>query len=180
MNNFVEAVFAIDSHGGMGYKNALPWPRNKEDMKFFSEITKNSILIMGRKTWESDDMIRPLPKRKNIVLTKSPELYREKYESILHHVSFVKSSDPEEIIKFCARFTEQNPHYYRKIVIGGPAVLNLFLPYTRRAYITKLDQQFATDTKIDIKKYLTGFSYSSGQTLNSYSTVTEYVNASVS
>ncbi len=40
-------------NNGIGYKNELPWPKLKYDMKRFQQLTKNKIVVFGRKTWES-------------------------------------------------------------------------------------------------------------------------------
>ena len=58
---------------GIGYNNSIPW-RCKEDMKFFSEITRgkgNNGILMGSNTWRS--LSRPLKNRKNIVVGKTVE-----------------------------------------------------------------------------------------------------------
>ena len=57
---------------GIGVGNSLPWHYPK-DLRRFSKLTKgkgNNAIIMGRKTWESLP-IRPLPGRKNIVLSRT-------------------------------------------------------------------------------------------------------------
>jgi len=63
-------IAAITSEWGLGYKGRLPWSKFTEDMKWFRELTANSIVIMGRKTWESMNSI-PLKGRVNIVVGKS-------------------------------------------------------------------------------------------------------------
>ena len=57
----------------MGIDGKLPWHLPK-DMKFFKNVTiAAGICIMGRKNYESlPDGYRPLPGRKNIILTKNP------------------------------------------------------------------------------------------------------------
>ena len=46
------AIAAVDNNWGIGYKGDL-LENIPEDKKFFKEKTKNSIVIMGRKTWDS-------------------------------------------------------------------------------------------------------------------------------
>lgn len=65
--NKVCAVVAIDENNGIGYKNGLPW-RNRSEMKLFRKITKNSVVIMGRRTWDSLPK-KPLKNRINVVIT---------------------------------------------------------------------------------------------------------------
>ena len=59
-------IVAIDKKRGIGLNNSIPW-YFKEDLQFFKKITLNSIVIMGRNTWES--LKKPLPQRYNIVLS---------------------------------------------------------------------------------------------------------------
>ena len=47
------------------------------DMKHFRTLTTGGTVIMGRKTLDSFPGGRPLPKRRNIVITRSPDLHRE-------------------------------------------------------------------------------------------------------
>ena len=54
---------------GIGKNGKLPWPRLEKDMEFFQEMTDSSIVIMGRKTWDSLPK-KPLSKRINYVISK--------------------------------------------------------------------------------------------------------------
>jgi len=73
----VALILAVDEKNGIGKNNDLAW-RIKADMLYFKDITtatqnenKQNAVIMGRKTWESiPEKFRPLPKRKNIVLSR--------------------------------------------------------------------------------------------------------------
>lgn len=67
-------IVGCSKNGGIGFKGRLAW-KNKEDMKYFRETTKNTIdstkinaIIMGRKTFESLNC-KPLPNRINICIT---------------------------------------------------------------------------------------------------------------
>jgi dihydrofolate reductase len=177
--NFVESVFAVDQNGGMGLNGVLPWPKNKEDMAFFFQITKNSTLIMGRKTWESPDMMRPLPKRKHVILTNHPEKYSEKYSNLAEHVTFLNESDPIKVIEH-NQSTFGKEGYARQIVIGGPDILMMFLPLTKRSYITFDKGSYYSDVKIDLPSYLHSFKPTSQFNLNEHSFVMEYINETIS
>ena len=52
------------------------------DMKHFRTLTTGGTVIMGRKTLDSFPGGRPLPKRRNIVITRSPDLHREGCETV--------------------------------------------------------------------------------------------------
>jgi dihydrofolate reductase len=67
-------IAAVAPDGLIGCAGKIPW-HYPGDLKFFKETTEGSTVIMGRKTWDSlPPKFRPLPNRRNIVLTKtSPE-----------------------------------------------------------------------------------------------------------
>ena len=72
-----DVVVAADLDWGIGKNNGLPWPKLQADMAHFRRITsacaegKLNAIIMGRKTWESNEMGgKPLPKRLNVVVTR--------------------------------------------------------------------------------------------------------------
>ena len=66
----ISIIVAMDKKGVIGLDGDLPWHLSA-DLKHFKSITMGKPLIMGRKTHES--IGRPLPGRKNIVLTHSQE-----------------------------------------------------------------------------------------------------------
>ena len=64
-------IAAVARQGVIGKDNRLLW-HLPEDMKYFRETTRGRPVIMGRKTWESLPVrFRPLPGRRNIVLTRT-------------------------------------------------------------------------------------------------------------
>ena len=65
----VKIIAAIGRNRELGADNALLWSL-PGDMKFFRETTRGAAVIMGRLTFES--IGRPLPKRRNIVITSNP------------------------------------------------------------------------------------------------------------
>lgn len=78
-------IVACDElNGGIGYDGKIPW-RIPEDTKIFRKLTENNIIVMGRLTWDSLP-IKPLPKRKNIIITSHPELYNNKLNENLSEV----------------------------------------------------------------------------------------------
>jgi dihydrofolate reductase len=66
----VSIVVARARSGVIGRDGGLPW-RLPGDMRHFRELTTGHAVIMGRRTWESiPERFRPLPGRRNIVLTR--------------------------------------------------------------------------------------------------------------
>ena len=65
------AIAAMDKNRVIGLKGKLPW-HEPADMARFSKLTKENIVLMGRKTWDSLPLkYQPLPNRKNVVLTRT-------------------------------------------------------------------------------------------------------------
>jgi len=62
-------LVATSPEGIIGKNNKIPW-NYSADLKRFKRLTTGNTIIMGRKTWESLP-IKPLPNRRNIVITKS-------------------------------------------------------------------------------------------------------------
>ncbi|MFN9027994.1 MAG: dihydrofolate reductase [Akkermansiaceae bacterium] len=81
------AVVAMDPNRLIGRDGALPW-HLPEDLAFFKKTTLGHPVLMGRKTLES--IGRPLPKRRNIVLTRDRDWKHEGVDVI---------NDPSEIPK---------------------------------------------------------------------------------
>lgn len=70
-------IAAVDDAGGIGRGGGLPW-RLRADLEFFRRVTTGpgggaNAVILGRRTWESlPPRFRPLPERRNVVLTRRP------------------------------------------------------------------------------------------------------------
>lgn len=79
-SRFIGAIAAMTKDRVIGVDNSIPW-HYSEDFKRFKRVTLGSIIIMGRKTWESIGR-KALPKRRNIVISRSPVANIEHYSSI--------------------------------------------------------------------------------------------------
>lgn len=67
-------IAAVAKNRVIGVNNQLPW-HLPEDLKHFRELTRGATVVMGRKTWESlPDPFRPLPGRRNIVVSRQSGL----------------------------------------------------------------------------------------------------------
>lgn len=100
------------------------------DLKYFKERTQGKTVIMGRKTLESLPGGKPLPKRRNIVLTTDSSFEKEGCE-IAHSI--------DEILELIGNDSEA-------MVMGGGTVYRQLLPYCESCYITKIDKSFNADT----------------------------------
>ena len=118
----LELIVAASKNGIIGDKNNIPW-HIPEDLQHFKKITQNSIIIMGRKTYESLPN-GSLPNRLNIVLTRTPE-----------------KNDNENVIftNIDNLFTNINKHKTEKqkvFVIGGCEIYSLLIRYCVLLHIT--------------------------------------------
>ena len=121
-------IAAISDNNGIGARGKVPW-HIPEDLKRFRELTIGHPVIMGRNTYESiSDKFRPLPKRKNIILSSS--------------LSNQKGIYIARTIDEALELTEGKDTY----AIGGKSVYELILPLTKRLEITRVHRDFEGDT----------------------------------
>jgi dihydrofolate reductase len=131
----ISIIVAVSDDWGIGYDNKLLW-HIPEDLKRFKRLTIGKCVIMGKKTWESLPK-RPLPGRKNIVLTDIPD------ECIDCSVTAYSVGDA---LGKCDRNEEV-------FIIGGGSVYRQFLPVADRLYITHVHKKAPADVffpEIDI------------------------------
>ena len=140
----INAIFAVDSRGGLGYKGALPWPHNAEDMAHFKTTTQRQVVVMGRKTFESVGMPKPLPGRINYVVTNRPISIKGVHTLNGDYVS--------KIVEL------QTIHPDKEIfIIGGSAILMKTRPILDRIYLTYIKGSYRIDTSIHMTEFLSGF-----------------------
>ena len=118
----VNMIVAAGKDGSIGKHGDLIW-HLPDDLKRFKSITMGHPVIMGRKTWESLPK-RPLPGRKNIVLTHNDE-YSENGCIAVNTVEAALSAC-EGAVPF---------------IIGGEQIYKLFMPYVSRIYLTEIDSE---------------------------------------
>ncbi|MFN2745680.1 MULTISPECIES: dihydrofolate reductase [Bacillus] len=123
----ISFIFAMDRNRLIGRNNDLPW-HLPQDLKYFKKVTTGHPVIMGRKTYES--IGRPLPNRKNLVVTSNQALNLPGCE-VLH--------SPEEAVRFANQQDEEC------FVIGGSKLYTELLPYADKLYVTKIDETFEGD-----------------------------------
>ena len=105
-----------------------------EDLHNFKKLTINSIILMGRKTWESLPF-KPLPKRRNIVISHRKNLNVESYQTI--HECTLKLQE------------EKIENIY---IIGGAMIYNSFIDKAHELHITQIDENIENiDTFFPLK-----------------------------
>lgn len=121
-------VVAVARNGVIGKDGGLPW-RIPEDLKHFKRNTVGHAVIMGRKTWDS--IGKPLVERRNIVVSRNPELRFEGAE-------VVSSLEAALVL---AREHDEEPR-----VIGGAELYRQALPQATRIFLTEVDRDVEGDT----------------------------------
>lgn len=120
MQPIVAIIVAIGPGRVIGRENQMPWhlPR---DLRFFRRVTTGHAIIMGRRTFESLGK-RPLPKRRNIVISRNPQYVAQGCE-VVHSL--------EEGVTL----TRDNQ---RLFVIGGGQLYAAALPIADEIYLTEI------------------------------------------
>ncbi|MDR2341071.1 MAG: dihydrofolate reductase [Puniceicoccales bacterium] len=113
-------IVAVSKNGAIGKNGHIPW-HISEELKFFKSVTVGHTVIMGRKTFES--IGRPLPGRKNIIITRNenwlPENFREKFSQVRILCNIDAALDMIHGAAASERFW----------AIGGEEIYRQFLPY---------------------------------------------------
>ena len=76
---YYKAIAAMSLNRVIGAGNKIPW-HLPEDFKWFKQTTMGNVVVMGRKTFES--LGKPLPNRKNLILTRHPQSLIKKHPQI--------------------------------------------------------------------------------------------------
>ncbi|HEY9396857.1 MAG TPA: dihydrofolate reductase [Burkholderiales bacterium] len=115
--SIISLLVAVADNGVIGRDNQLPW-HLPADLKRFKRLSVGKPIVMGRKTWDS--LGRPLPDRRNIVVTRNPDFQAPGAEVVTSLDDAIKrAGDAEEIV-----------------VIGGGEIFKLSLPIADRIYYT--------------------------------------------
>lgn len=123
----VSLIAAMAENRVIGKNGRLPW-HLPDEIKHFKTLTVDHTVIMGRKTY--DEVGRPLPKRRNVVISRNPGFRPT-------GVSVVPSLD--EALALGATEAEV-------FVIGGGQIYALALPRADRLYLTEVHAPFDGDT----------------------------------
>ncbi len=120
-------IAAVARNGAIGNDNQLLC-RISEDLKFFKRTTLGHPIIMGRKTWDS--IGRPLPGRRNIVITRNPQWHADGTERAGSLTSALDLARNESKV----------------FVIGGGEIYAQALPLADELVLTEIDADFDADT----------------------------------
>ena len=122
-------VWAQSTSGVIGRGGDIPW-RVPEDLARFKQVTIGHTVVMGRRTWDSLPAgVRPLPGRRNIVLSRQTEFVADGAEVVgsLDQAFANSGTEPETW------------------VIGGAQIYSLALPHATRCEVTEVDIDLPRD-----------------------------------
>jgi dihydrofolate reductase len=144
----MEAIYAVDSKNGLSKDGVIPW-HSKKDLKFFMNMTKNNVVIMGRNTYFSLPM-RPLKNRLNVVLTSNPSELNYKQED---NSSVIFTNDDKiynSILDDREKYVKQFPSLsgnFKIFIIGGKKVYEQFIPLCEKVWVTTIKKDYSCDLK---------------------------------
>ena len=118
-------IWAQATDGVIGRDGELPW-HLPEDLRHFRTVTAGAAVLMGRRTWDSlPPRFRPLPGRRNLVLSRTPQEGAETFADLPTALAAVSGD---------------------LWVIGGAAVYRAALPFADRIVVTEIRESFEGDT----------------------------------
>jgi dihydrofolate reductase len=122
----ITLIVALDAMRGIGVNNTLPW-RLPEDLAHFKRLTSGHPIIMGRKTFDS--IGRPLPNRRNIVVTRNGAWRHDGVDAVASLADAVALAGAGDAF-----------------IIGGAQIFAESMDLAERIIVTEIDHTFACDT----------------------------------
>jgi dihydrofolate reductase len=124
-------IAAVARNGVIGDGRRMPW-HLPEDLAHFRRATQGHPVIMGRRTWESlPARFRPLPGRRNVVVTRDAAWQAEGAET---------APSPEAALRLVADAP-------RVFVIGGAELFAAALPLADELLLTEIGRDFDGTTR---------------------------------
>ena len=124
----MELIVAVYDDWGIGRDGTQPVALD-DDRKFFRQMTKDAMILVGRRTIEDFPGQKPLPGRINVAITRQN----------IDLPGFAVVHSPEEAVEL-AKTAE------KAFVTGGGSVYRQMLPYCDTAYVTKVHCTIDSDT----------------------------------
>ena len=124
----ISIIAAVAKNNVIGINNDLPW-NIPEDLRNFKKLTFGNPIVMGRKTFDS--IGKPLPGRRNIVISRNTALKIENCEianSLDAAIRIAKSQNPDEVF-----------------IIGGAQIYEQAMQFADRLYLTEINQDVKGD-----------------------------------
>lgn len=156
-----KAIAAMSLNRVIGAGNRIPW-HYPEDFKWFREKTMGNIVVMGRKTFES--LGKPLPNRKNLILTRHPRQLIRRHPAIFgqykewrggrnlkqhqYQLSFIRlDGNRNEDIRIFNSLELLDPEEFpdQIFICGGAQIYEQLLPRCSDIYLTLVKAEYEGD-----------------------------------
>ena len=135
----IKGIMAVDDKGGISRGESMPWPKNSLDLQWFKKNTLNSVVVMGRKTWEDPFMPTPLKSRVNVLITKNDSILFPGVDS------YVRKDVNQQIHEL------QKKHIDKDIfIIGGSEIIKLTIDLIQEFYLTRIYGNYNCEKFLDI------------------------------
>lgn len=128
-------IVAVSDNGVIGRDGKLPW-HFPEDLQHFKKLTMGKPCVMGRNTFL--DIGRPLPGRKNIVVTSTPTGHQ--------HPDLIEVKTLTEAMAIAVGFGSD-----RVFFIGGARIFREALNWCSELYVTRVQGCFEGDVELEVK-----------------------------
>lgn len=135
----MELIVAKNNQNAIGNNDGLMW-HISEDLQHFRQLTRNQIVVMGRKTYASLPN-GPLKNRVNVIITRDPSRFNQDIKDVY----FVTL---EESLLLLTKLQKQHPQSV--FIIGGSEIYKYFYPYCCTLHITEVDDDEEGDTYFPI------------------------------
>lgn len=148
----VQMIVASTEDGGIGFEGKLPWPHNATDFKHFREVTKGSVVVMGRRTYQE------IKELKDARGSKSVELLPDR-TSVVVSTSLESFTNGEIVVEKCpTAAVECNYVEGRNLfVIGGKTLYTELFPYVKTLFWTIFKDPYPCDTFLPREEMLSSF-----------------------
>lgn len=123
----MKAIVAVDRNWGIG-RDGDQLVYLSEDLRRFKALTLDHAVILGRRTLATFPGGRPLPRRRNLILSRDPGFCCPGAE-VFPSVEALQAAAPEDAF-----------------VIGGGSVYRALLPLCDTIYVTEIDAEYPADT----------------------------------
>ena len=127
----IRAIFACDEDWGIGKDGDLPWPKNSADLKWFQQCTVGSVVVMGRRTWDSLPN-KPLPNRNNVIITSEENPTYGPYH-------FIQYTSYKSTAK---QMSQLQPVW----IIGGSRLLESSFDIVEEIWLSRIAGTYSCDT----------------------------------
>lgn len=108
----------------------------REDLEYFKKITEGSTIVVSRRTYNTFN-VKPLPNRKNIILSKKNE--------VIEKTILMNSVD--EVLEYANKNSDE-----KVFICGGAEIYNEFMEYANKMYITLIEEKEDIKAKVNFPK----------------------------